>query len=112
MIYRDYEIDSMFGYYTVFYEGDEVAFSRLEDAKNFIDSLYNNQDMSKKKLTVFTTKEFKDILHRNGYYVRGQKGSHMIFTNGTNQLALPVGDKEVNRYLSNDLIKKYKLEVK
>lgn len=42
MIYRDYEIDSMFGYYTVFYEGDEVAFSRLEDAKNFIDSLYDN----------------------------------------------------------------------
>ena len=35
----------------------------------------------------------------------------MIYTNGKDQISLPYGTKDVNRYLGNDLIKKYNLTV-
>jgi predicted transcriptional regulator YheO len=39
--YKDYEIDTISypGIITVFFEGDEIVFHSIEDAKQFIDSI-------------------------------------------------------------------------
>ena len=54
-------------------------------------------------------KEFKKLLNNNGYFEIRQCGSHKIFSNGQYQLSLPVTGNELNKYLTNDLIKHFNL---
>lgn len=66
----------------------------------------------KKKVRVFTYNEFVKVLYDNGYHFRAKKGSHEIYTNGKEQISLPMHGKEIKKYLTNDLIKKYQLIVR
>ena len=39
MTYKGFEIEELFGGYTVTFEGDEIYFDTVEEAKEFIDTL-------------------------------------------------------------------------
>ena len=42
-VYKGYEIESFNSNFTVFYCGDEVVFSSIKDAKNFIDEILGDE---------------------------------------------------------------------
>ena len=65
----------------------------------------------KKKIVVYTIRDFEKICKKNGYYFRKQTGSHRIYTNGKEQISIPVHGKEMDRYMGKDLIAKYHLSV-
>ena len=43
-VYRGYEIEQEFGYYTVHYCGDDVIFNTVDAAKKFIDEIWANHN--------------------------------------------------------------------
>jgi len=55
--------------------------------------------------------DFKRLLRANGYYESSKegKGSHVIYTNGTNRISVPRMHKEVRGTIARKIIKTYKL---
>lgn len=58
---------------------------------------------------VYSVREFKKILKKNGYHYVRSKGSHSVWNNGIKSLTIT--EKKINRMIIQRLIKEYNLEV-
>lgn len=57
----------------------------------------------------YTVKQFERLLKDNGYLLKRKgKGSHMIYSNGVNSIAVPV--VELNSCIARRLIRTYNLQ--
>ncbi len=54
-------------------------------------------------------REMKKILRDNGYEYQRCKGSHFIYSNGVNTIAV---NKDLNRMVARRLLKQYNLQIK
>lgn len=58
------------------------------------------------KVKEYSTREVIALLERNGYlFKRTAKGSHKVYSNGVNSIAIPVQHKSINRVMFARLIK-------
>ena len=63
----------------------------------------------KEKIIMVNAREMKKILRDNGYEYQRCKGSHFIYSNGVNTIAV---NKDINRMVARRLLKQYNLQVK
>ena len=59
-------------------------------------------------MKVYSTREFIQILKKNGFTCNRKKGDHLIFKNGTKSVTINRG---LNRMVAQRLIKENNLEV-
>ncbi len=57
---------------------------------------------------IINTKDMKKILHSNGYEYQRCRGSHFIYSNGINTIAV---NKDLNVMVAKRLVKQYHLDV-
>lgn len=57
-----------------------------------------------------STKEFTNLLQKNGFRYQGTKGSHMKFTRGRDMQIVAVHSKSINPMIVRTAIKKYDLK--
>lgn len=61
------------------------------------------------RATQWTTREFRQMLAQNGYYLIREKGSHFLYKNERGNTI--VVNKGINRMVARRLVKKYDLRV-
>lgn len=60
-------------------------------------------------MKIYNTREFKDILSRNGYIYQYCRGSHFHYLKGKSEIVI---NKDLNPMVQRRLIKQYKLKLK
>lgn len=62
----------------------------------------------------FNINEIKKIMKKNGYTIDRTTGSHVIYTNGTDSISLPINkgsNKKIHKYTINSEFKKHNIVV-